>query len=195
MATIGNFDGVHLGHQALLKELSGIADELGLPSTVITFEPLPQEFFDPGARLRRVQTFRDRIDRIADCGIDRTLLIRFNAAFSVQPAEQFVIETLQQKLALRHLLIGDDFRFGKARGGDFRLLQALQMRGRFEVSAAKTFSIDGERVSSSRIRDLMGRRDCAGIAALLGRPYRITGRVVAGAQIGRHWASPPQMWR
>jgi len=190
VATIGNFDGVHLGHQAIFRQLSTLALDHQLPSTVITFEPLPHEVFDPAAREQRLQTFRDRVTGIQASGIDRLLIIRFDQAFARQSAQTFIETVLFDTLGVRHLLVGDDFRFGQDRHGSIKTLQAAERESVFSVSSTTTVKHLQERVSSTRVRTLLQQNDCAAVEQLLGRPYRITGHVVHGEKIGRQLGFP-----
>jgi riboflavin kinase/FMN adenylyltransferase len=189
-ATIGNFDGVHLGHQAMFEQLVFAAQGANLPTCVISFEPLPHEFFAADSAPGRLQGLRDRVASIADCGINRLLLLPFDAAFASQSAEDFIRQTLVDKLAVKHLIVGDDFRFGRQRLGDFTLLTAAAKQHGFQVSSNATVSEASERVSSSRIRSYLHSGELAAAARLLGRPYRISGRVVHGEKVGRQLGFP-----
>jgi riboflavin kinase/FMN adenylyltransferase len=185
VATIGNFDGVHIGHQAVFSALQSRARAEGLPATVITFEPQPLEFFRPDQAPARLTRLREKIEAIAACGIDRVLLIRLNRAFAAIEAQAFVRETLVQKLGIHHLFVGDDFRFGRGRGGDFELLRSMGETHGFGVESLGTVACDGERVSSTRIREALQRGDLEHAAHCLGRRYRICGRVAHGHKRGR----------
>ncbi len=185
VATIGNFDGVHLGHQSVLRHLREKGAEFGLPATVITFEPQPREFFTPGAAPARLTRLREKLQAMYEAGIERVVILEFNRKFSVMPAREFVIELLIQGLGVRFLSVGDDFRFGLGRAGDFHLLQAMGSEHGFEVENMNTFKLDADRVSSTRIRELLSRGDLDRAAACLGRPYRICGRVAHGDKRGR----------
>jgi riboflavin kinase/FMN adenylyltransferase len=185
VATIGNFDGVHIGHQAVFSALQSRARAEGLPATVITFEPQPLEFFRPEQAPARLTRLREKIEAIAACGIDRVLLIRFNRAFAAIEAQDFVRETLVGKLGIHHLYVGDDFRFGRGRGGDFKLLRSMGEAQGFGVESLGTVACDGERVSSTRIREALQRGDLEHAAHCLGRRYRICGRVAHGHKRGR----------
>jgi riboflavin kinase/FMN adenylyltransferase len=185
VATIGNFDGVHLGHQAVFAALRERAVSTGLPATVITFEPQPMEFFLPDQAPARLTRLREKLEAIADCGIDRVLVIRFDAAFAAVEAETFVRDVLVQGLGIRHLYVGDDFRFGRDRRGDYALLEALGSEAGFAVESLATVACDGERVSSTRIREALQRGDLTHANHCLGRPYRISGRVAHGNKRGR----------
>ncbi|MDX1696380.1 MAG: bifunctional riboflavin kinase/FAD synthetase [Ketobacteraceae bacterium] len=185
VATIGNFDGVHRGHQAIINQLQRKAAELGLPSLVMLFEPQPREFFAPDAAPPRLTTAREKCELLATLGVDRVLLINFNRAFCSQSAHQFCEDVLLNGLGVKHLVVGDDFRFGSDRAGDFAFLEAFGKRQNFTVEDTETLTIDGARVSSTRVRDALGNGDFAEAERLLGRPYGISGRVVHGDKIGR----------
>ena len=185
VATIGNFDGVHLGPQAVFSALRARARAEGLPATVITFEPQQLEFFRPEQAPARLTRLREKIEAIAGCGIDRVVLIRFNHAFAAIEASDFVRDTLVDRLGVRHLYVGDDFRFGRGRGGDFDLLRRMGAEHGFGVESLDTVSCDGERVSSTRIREALQRGDLEHAAHCLGRRYRICGRVAHGHKRGR----------
>ena len=185
VATIGNFDGVHLGHQAVFSALTARAHAAGLPSLVITFEPQPMEFFRPEQAPPRLTRLREKLEAIYTCGIDRVLLIRFDAAFAAADADDFVRRILVEKLGIRHLYVGDDFRFGRDRVGDFALLKAMGGQLGFGVESLGTVAEDGSRVSSTRIRDALQAGDLAHAARCLGRRYRICGRVAHGNKRGR----------
>lgn len=188
--TIGNFDGLHRGHQALLERLVAQARHLNLPATVMTFEPHPREFFTPHQAPSRLTSLREKLRLLADCGVDRVFVCRFNAQLAALEAETFVERLLVQGLAVRHLFVGDDFQFGRGRRGDFALLQAAGARHGFQVESMPTLDWQGERVSSSRIRDLLAAGELEHAARLLGRTYSISGRVVHGNKIGRQLGFP-----
>lgn len=185
VATIGNFDGVHLGHQAVLEALTGRARAAGLPSLVIIFEPQPMEFFCPDQAPARLTRLREKLEAIGSFGIDRVLLIRFDARFADVDAQQFVRRILVEKLAIRHLYVGDDFRFGKGRVGDFELLRTMGKEAGFGVESLATVAEEGDRVSSTRIREALQRGDLAHAERCLGRRYRICGHVAHGNKRGR----------
>ena len=185
VATIGNFDGVHSGHQYILSQLSKKARAEQLPSMVITFEPQPQEFFVPQRSPARLTRFRDKAEVIADCGIDKLLVIHFNESFSQLRAEDFVQQILVDKLAVSYLQVGDDFQFGKDRGGSFATLLESGKEFGFEVENTPTFAIDNERVSSTRIRQALEAGDMELTRQLLKRPYWMSGHVQHGAKRGR----------
>ncbi|HHJ12692.1 MAG TPA: bifunctional riboflavin kinase/FAD synthetase [Chromatiales bacterium] len=190
VATIGNFDGVHLGHQAVLGQLADKAAELHVPGTVITFEPLPREYFARGQAPGRLTRLREKLQALNRYGVDRVLLLRFDAALAALSAAEFVERILVRGLGIRHLVIGDDFRFGRGREGDIDFLRAAGRRHGFGVSPTPSFLVDGCRVSSTRIRELLGKGDLDAAARLLGRPYRLSGRVVHGNKLGRELGFP-----
>jgi riboflavin kinase/FMN adenylyltransferase len=184
-ATIGNFDGVHLGHQAVLGQLAEKASELGLPSVVMIFEPLPREFFARAAAPPRLTRFREKLLALRRFSVDRVLCLRFDARLANLPAADFINRILVGGLDVRYLVVGDDFRFGHNREGDFATLQSAGREHGFQVVNMHTFQIDGERVSSTRIREALQRGDLPTAEKLLGRPYRICGRVRRGDMRGR----------
>jgi riboflavin kinase/FMN adenylyltransferase len=183
--TIGNFDGVHRGHRALLAELKAKARELALPATVLTFEPHPRELFAPDQAPARLASLRDKFELLAECGVDRVHVCRFNHQLAALTAEQFVERILARGLAVRHLIVGDDFRFGKGRGGDFALLQRQGRQHGFAVVAMHTVDFGGLRVSSSAVRDALAAGNIEHAEQLLGRAFVIAGRVMDGKKIGR----------
>ena len=185
VATIGNFDGVHLGHRAVLEALTARARATGLPSLVIIFEPQPMEFFCPDQAPARLTRLREKLEAIGNFGIDRVLLIRFDAHFADVDAQEFVRGILVGKLAIRHLYVGDDFRFGKDRVGDFDLLRTMGREAGFGVESLDTVAEAGDRVSSTRIREALQQGDLAHAERCLGRRYRICGHVAHGNKRGR----------
>ena len=190
VATIGNFDGVHLGHQAVLGQLAEKSAELGLPSVVITFEPQPQEFFARGPVPPRLTRLREKIQALRRYSVNRVVCLRFNQALAAMRAEDFIDKLLVKGLGVRYLVVGDDFRFGQGRRGDFAMLQAAGGRHGFQVVNMHTFSIDNMRVSSTRIREALASGDLATAEKLLGRPYRMSGRVAHGDKFGRKLGFP-----
>ncbi len=182
--TIGNFDGVHRGHRALLARLTALAREVGLPAAVMTFEPNPREYFAPQSSPARLASLREKLQLLAECGVDQAHVCAFNAHFASLSAEAF-IECLIGGLGMRHLIIGDDFRFGKNRVGDFSLLQRVGRERGFVVEAMETLVHEGERVSSSAVREALDAGDLEHAGRLLGRPYCISGRVIHGRKLGR----------
>lgn len=189
-ATIGNFDGVHLGHQAVLGQLAQKASELGLPTTVIVFEPQPQEFFSPAEAVPRLTRLREKLQALRRFGVERVLCLRFNAALAAMSPEEFIRRILVEGLGVRYLVVGDDFRFGRGRKGDFTLLQEAGGEHGFPVVPMLSFSIDDARVSSTRVRAALAAGDLAGAEKLLGRPYRMSGRVAHGDKLGRTLGIP-----
>lgn len=185
MVAIGNFDGVHRGHGALIERLAESARQMGLVPTVLTFEPHPREFFAPDSAPARLTTLREKLELLADCGVVQVMVCRFNAEFAALSAAQFVDRVLVQSLQVRHLIVGDDFRFGQGRQGDFAFLQAAGNRLGFGVESLGSIVVDGERVSSSGVREALAAGDMERAVRLLGRPYIIDGRVVHGDQVGR----------
>ncbi len=186
VATIGNFDGVHLGHQAVLGQLAEQADELGLPLVVITFEPYPQEFFAPeGESPPRLTRFREKLQALRRYGVDRVLSLRFDHPLSQMSAEAFIQQLLVDGLDVRYLVVGDDFHFGHQRRGDIAMLRTAGEQHGFQVVEMHTFEVDGARVSSTRVREALSAGELNRAAQLLGRSYRMSGRVVQGDQRGR----------
>lgn len=190
VATIGNFDGVHLGHQAVLGLVSDKAADFGLPSLAIIFEPQPLEVFRPEIVPPRLMRMREKVEALRRYAVDRVLCIRFDDHFSAMTAEDFVNKVLIGGLGLRYLVVGDDFRFGKDRAGDFAMLKAAGEAHGFPVVHMSSFRIDGARVSSTLVRAALGRGDMEGAEALLGRPFRMSGRVAHGNKIGRTLGIP-----
>lgn len=184
-ATIGNFDGVHLGHQAVLGQLAERAAELGLPTVVVTFEPQPQEYFAPESAPPRLTRLREKLAALRRYSVDRVMCLRFNPALAALTAEQFVQQILVDGLNVKYLVVGDDFRFGRGREGDFTYLQQAGERCGFQVAHMHTFEIDGARVSSTRIRQALEAGEMQQAERLLGRPYRMLGRVAHGDKRGR----------
>ncbi|HEY9018660.1 bifunctional riboflavin kinase/FAD synthetase [Thiomicrospira sp.] len=190
VVTIGNFDGVHIGHQRVLDELKQRAAQAQLPSVVVIFEPFPVEFFSPESAPVRLMNLREKLNAFERAGVDFVMCVTFNAEFAGLSAQQFVIRVLQQGLNARHLVVGDDFRFGHQRQGDFAFLQAQGRLGGFEVSAMPTFIVGDERVSSTRIREVLNLPDLAQANQLLGHDFRFEGRVIHGQKLGRKIGFP-----
>jgi riboflavin kinase/FMN adenylyltransferase len=188
--TIGNFDGVHRGHQALLQMLTAKARALALPAVVLTFEPHPREYFAPADAPARLASLREKLLLLAASGVDRVHVCRFDARLAALSAEQFIERILVHGLGVRHLIIGDDFRFGARRQGDFSLLQAQGASFGFGVESMPTLDVEAERVSSSAVRAALSEGDLAHAACLLGRPYSIAGRVIHGDKLGRTLGYP-----
>ncbi len=185
VATIGNFDGVHLGHQAVLGQLADKAAQLGLPTAVITFEPQPQEYFSRGDIPPRLTRLREKFKALRRYSVDRVLLLPFNRSLAEMEAEAFIQQVLVDGLGVHYLVVGDDFRFGKGRRGDFDMLKRAGAEHGFEVVTMHTFEIGGSRVSSTRIREALQVGDLQLAEQLLGRPYRMCGRVAHGNKLGR----------
>ncbi|MGK0442364.1 MAG: riboflavin kinase/FMN adenylyltransferase [Pseudohongiellaceae bacterium] len=190
VATIGAFDGVHRGHQAVLAALREKGESLGLPTTVVLFEPLPREFFAPMQAPPRLMSFREKFLALKALGIDRVLRIRFDASCRDMEAEDFVQQVFIDGLAAKYIVVGDDLRFGHNRKGDFGLLQRMGAKEGFEVSDTQTLIAADDRVSSTRIRSALQASDFALAEQLLGSPYAISGRVMVGQQLGRTLGSP-----
>lgn len=190
VATIGNFDGVHLGHQAVIDQLARRAVELQLPTTLVLFEPQPQEYFRPDMTPARLTRLREKVEAFALHAVDRLLCVKFEAPFAALSAQQFIQRVLIEGLNVRHLVVGDDFRFGAERRGDFATLQAAGRAHGFEVVATDTVTLDGERISSTRIRERLAAGDLAKAEKLLGRRYGISGRVAHGNKLGRELGIP-----
>jgi riboflavin kinase/FMN adenylyltransferase len=186
--TIGNFDGVHRGHQAMLQRLSEAAEDLELPSAVLTFDPHPREFFAQDAAPPRLSSLRDKLEQFAARGVGRVYIARFDARLAGQGPTEFIDDVLVHRLGTRWVLVGSDFRFGKGRAGDLALLRTNARS--FSVEAMPTVSVDGDRVSSSTIRDALARGDLERAARFLGRPYAIGGRVAHGDKRGRSLGFP-----
>ncbi|WP_018717321.1 bifunctional riboflavin kinase/FAD synthetase [Arhodomonas aquaeolei] len=185
VATIGNFDGVHRGHHAVIARLRERADALGLPATVVTFEPHPLEFFVPERAPPRITGLRDKLAALHGCGIDRVVCLRFGRGLADMPAEAFIDDLLVRRLGVRFLMVGDDFRFGHGRRGGFEMLRTAGETNGFEVERMPTVVDGGSRVSSTRVREALGSGDLATAGRLLGRAYTISGRVARGDAIGR----------
>ena len=183
--TLGNFDGVHLGHRALLRALKESGAALQLPTAVLTFEPHPREFFDPGDAPARLSVLREKLAMFAAMGIDHVCVCPFNQALSQLSAEAFIDEVLLGCLRVKHLIVGDDFRFGARRQGDFHHLQVAGQQHGFSVTALDSVDMDGLRVSSSAVRTALAAGEMQQAARLLGRPYLMHGRVVHGDKVGR----------
>ncbi|MBU0499802.1 MAG: bifunctional riboflavin kinase/FAD synthetase [Gammaproteobacteria bacterium] len=190
VATIGNFDGVHRGHLAVFAELLAEGRVLGVPATVIIFEPQPLEFFAPARAPARLTRFREKVLAIRDAGIQRLLLLEFGQKLAAMDAEAFVRHILAAGLGVRHLYVGDDFRFGKGREGDVGLLRRIGVEAGFSVDHLPTVALDGARISSTRVRNALEAGDLTTAATCLGRSYRIGGRVSHGDKRGRTLGFP-----
>ena len=188
--TIGNFDGVHRGHQAMLALLTNEARHRQLPSCVVMFEPHPRDFFarrlnKPQLAPDRVSTLRDAVMELQRCGIDRVVVLRFDEALASMPAQNFIHHVLHQGLQARYVLVGDDFRYGAQRAGDYAFLDAQGAELGFEVARMMSYEVHGLRVSSSAVRSALSAGDLAQARLLLGRPYVLSGRTIHGAKLGR----------
>ena len=188
--TIGNFDGVHLGHRAMLDELARAAQRLNVPSCVMIFEPQPREFFAPDKAPARLTSLRDKLELLRACGVNHVHVCRFNYAFAQIAAQDFIERVLVRGLGVRWLQVGDDFRFGARRAGDFVMLKQHAPRLGYEVQSLPSVMVEGIRVSSTAVRDTLANGDMARTARLLGRNYSISGRVVRGDQLGRKLGFP-----
>lgn len=188
--TIGNFDGVHLGHQAMLAELKRASTRLGVPACVLTFEPHPREFFAPDKAPSRLTSLREKLELLAQYGVDRVHVCRFNYTFAQTSAEDFIERMIARGLGARWLLVGNDFRFGARRAGSIVKLKVAAPRLGFEVAALPAVTLDGERVSSTALRAALAAGNLERAERLLGRTYSISGRVVAGDGLGRKFGFP-----
>ena len=188
--TIGNFDGVHRGHRAMLDRLVAKTRELKLPCCVLTFEPHPREFFMPTTAPARLSRLREKLELIAEAGVDRTHVLRFGARLAALAADRFVEEVLVRGLGTRWLLVGRDFRYGAKRAGDFAVLQAAAEKQGFGLEAMSDVMEAGQRVSSSGVRAALAAGDFAAAAQLLGRDYSMSGRVAHGEKLGRTLGFP-----
>lgn len=189
--TIGNFDGVHLGHQAMLAQVKQAAERLNLTSCAMTFEPHPREFLAPGQAPVRLTSMREKLSLLAQAGIARVQLVHFNRVFANIPADMFISQILRQELDVRWLLIGDDFRFGANRSGDRTLLQQYADRpDGFELEIMPSFAINGLRVSSTSVRDTLVSGNMQQAKTMLGRDYCMSGRVVDGDKLGKKIGFP-----
>jgi len=193
--TIGNFDGVHRGHQAMLALLHSEAQHRGLPSCVMTFEPHPRDHFarlagKPELAPARIATLRDKLSELERCGVDQVVVLRFDARLASLSPQGFVSDVLVRGLGARYVLVGDDFRFGAKRAGDYAMLDAAGQDAGFDVARMLSYEVHGARVSSSAVRDALAAGDMARAATLLGRPYSVSGHVVHGRKLGRELGFP-----
>ncbi len=187
--TVGNFDGVHLGHQALLNDLRAAAQTRGLQTAVVIFEPHPREFFTPQQAPARLTSLREKLEFFAVLGIDRVHVCRFNERFAQMSAANF-INALHEKLSARFVLIGDDFRFGSGRGGDFALMETIGVQLGFAVQSVRSVTHDGVRISSTAVRAALAAGQMRTAQRYLGRHYSISGRVEHGDGMGRKLGFP-----
>jgi riboflavin kinase/FMN adenylyltransferase len=188
--TIGNFDGVHRGHQAMLALLKNEARHRNVPSCVMTFEPHPRDFFakqhqQPDLAPARIATLRDKLNELAACGVDQCVVLPFDQSFASQEPQAFIEDVLVKGLGVKYVLVGDDFRFGAKRAGDYAMLDAAGTSHGFDVARMNSYEVKNLRVSSSAVREAMGRGAMQEVAQLLGRPYAISGHVVHGRKLGR----------
>ena len=188
--TIGNFDGVHRGHQAMLALLRSEAQHRGLPSCVLSFEPHPRDWFaahsgQSDKAPARIALLRDRLRELERCGVDQVVILRFDAQMAALSAIDFIRLVLVEGLGARYVLVGDDFRFGARRAGDYAALDAAGLEMGFDVARMLSYEVRGQRVSSSAVRSALARGDMDAAQALLGRAYSISGHVVHGAKLGR----------
>jgi riboflavin kinase / FMN adenylyltransferase len=188
--TIGNFDGVHRGHQAMLALLRSEAQHRGLPSCVMSFEPHPRDYFaalagKPELAPARIATLRDKLAELERCGIDQAVVLRFDQRFAAQSPQAFVDDVLVRGLGAKYVLVGDDFRYGSKRAGDYAMLDAAGQAAGFDVARMMSYEVHGLRVSSSAVREALAAGDMERAATLLGRPYSLSGHVVHGRKLGR----------
>ena len=188
--TIGNFDGVHRGHQAMLALLTNEARHRGVPSCVLTFEPHPRDFFarragKPELAPPRIATLRDKLAEIERCGVERVVVMRFDEALASMSPQAFIDDVLRHGLHARYVLVGDDFRFGAGRSGNYAMLDEAGTRAGFDVARMMSYEVRGQRVSSSTVREALAAGQMAQAAALLGRPYTISGHAIHGRKLGR----------
>jgi len=188
--TIGNFDGVHRGHQAMLALLRNEAQHRGLPSCVLSFEPHPRDHFarlagKPELAPARIATLRDKLSELERVGIDQVVVLRFDQSLASLSPQAFIDDVLVSGLHAKVVLVGDDFRFGAKRAGDYAMLDAAGARAGFDVARMMSYEVHGLRVSSSAVREALAEGDMARVATLLGRPYSISGHVVHGRKLGR----------
>ncbi len=195
VVTIGNFDGVHLGHQAIIQQLKSQAEKFDVPATVMTFHPNPQEFFAPDKAPPKLTQFRDKMELLAEYGVDRVICLPFNQKLAELSAEQFIQQILIEGLHVQHMVIGDDFRFGKNRAGNFSTLKQSGEKLGFDVENTPTYCIDNERVSSTRIRQALATGDVHKAKQLLGRTYHVSGIVAHGDKRGRSIGFPTVNFR
>ncbi len=190
VATIGSFDGVHRGHMAIIRQVKDKAQSLNLPSLVMVFEPQPHEFFEKDSAPARLMRLREKVHALFQAGVDRVLCLKFNEALRSLTAQEYIERVLINGIGVRHLVIGDDFRFGCDRSGDFDMLCRAGRENGFEVRDTETQLDENERISSTRIRRLLNENALSEAARLLGKPFSLTGRVVYGKQLGRTLGFP-----
>ena len=190
VATIGNYDGVHRGHQHMLAALRRRALELGLPATVVTFEPTPREYFEGETAPARLTRLREKLQALARYDVDRVVCLRFDTELAAISARSFEEDLLAARLGVRHMVVGHDFHYSRRREGTTASLRAAGRRLGFTVEEVPPFEIEGVRVSSSLVRAALEAGDLAVATQLLGRPYRISGRVQLGQRLGRKLGFP-----
>lgn len=188
--TIGNYDGLHLGHQQLLKRVKEKANQLDLPSVVMIFEPHPNEYFLGDQAPPRLMRFREKIRAFSTFGIDQVLCLRFDNKLANTTADKFLEQIIHRQLHPNYIVVGDDFTFGLNRRGDFRLLKEYASQYHYQIESLSTLKMDGQRVSSTRIRDLLKAGKLENAQKLLGKPYTLSGRVIHGDKRGRGWGFP-----
>jgi len=190
VVSIGNYDGVHLGHQEVIREMKTLSRKYSIPATIVTFRPYPWQYFQSGNASPRLTTFRDQLTMFEKVGIDRVVCLKFDRKLANTEPADFVRHILVEKLNVQHIVVGNDFRFGKDRAGSVELLRELSVSCGFQVTIANIFAINGARVSSSDIRRALGNRDFSSVRKLLGRQYSIVGKVTYGDQRGQAWGFP-----
>jgi riboflavin kinase/FMN adenylyltransferase len=193
--TIGNFDGVHRGHQAMLALLQSEARHRNVTSCVMTFEPHPRDYFakafkQPDLAPARIASLRDKLHELAACGVQQCIVLPFNEKFAAQSPDDFINNVLVKGLGVKYVLVGDDFRFGAKRLGDYAMLDAAGAQLGFDVARMNSYEVRGLRVSSSAVREALARGAMEEVAQLLGRPYAISGHVVHGRKLGRELQCP-----
>jgi riboflavin kinase/FMN adenylyltransferase len=191
--TIGNFDGVHRGHQAMLALLQNEARHRGVPTCAMTFEPHPRDFFaalhrKPELAPARIATLRDKLEELERCGVDQCVVLPFNQRLASLSPQAFIQDILVTALGVKYVLVGDDFRFGAQRAGDYAMLDAAGAANGFDVARMQSYEVHGIRVSSSAVREALAAGDMGRVTALLGRPFSISGHVVHGRKLGRQLA-------
>ena len=187
VASVGNYDGLHPGHRQVIQSLASKGRELDLPVTIVSFEPHPLEFFVPHAAPARLMTVREKLEGLSKLDVDRFLCLRFNHQLANTEPEAFVEELLINKLGVRHIVVGDDFRFGRNRRGDFEMLRKIGRPFNMDVVRTESFMVGDERVSSSRIRECLASGNLVHAGRLLGEDYSLSGRIVRGDGNGRKW--------
>jgi riboflavin kinase/FMN adenylyltransferase len=190
VATLGNFDGVHIGHRQVIENLAREGKRLNLSVVVVLFEPQPREFFTPAEAPPRLTRLREKLMCLREMPVDRVLLLHFDRHLAEMPAEHFIQSILVDTLKVRHLVVGDDFRFGQDRRGDFAMLQAAGRLVGFSVADTESVQLDGLRISSTLVRETLAAGAMDLVARYLGRPYTIVGRVAPGSQLGRQIGFP-----